>query len=246
MPTAQSSAADAHALEHARTGAIFGIVGILLSVVGTYLSFAYGGLSLGISCNSVTETCSIPSAAVALLGGLFALEVVGTIIGILFVLKFRSAFQTLVPVDYRFRSPASLSILLVIGFILIVLGEGVLFATVANIIGQCSNLNTTNCYNAATGAAGALLASLGVLVLGAILALIGGILLLVGIWRLGTRYDDSLLKVGAVLLIIPFLDIAGIFLIYFGVTQAQGRLASAGGLSMPGASPPFAPPPGAP
>jgi hypothetical protein len=243
-PQPQSRAADLRALQEAKTGALLGIIGVLLSVVGTAVGTFFGGLGFGISCNSTTGTCSYPSQGIGVLGGLFALDVVGFIIGILFILRFRSAFQTLVPYDYRFRSPASLSILAIVGLLLLLIGLGLTIAAAGAVISPCSSGNFTSCQNAVSNAFGLLIGGLGLIVLGVILLLIGGILLLIGIWRLGTRYNESLVKVGAILMIIPFLDIVGVFLVYFGVSQAERNLSAGAGVlgAVPG-SPPL--PPGA-
>ncbi len=58
----------------------------------------------------------------------------------------------------------------------------------------------------------------------AILALIGYIGLLIGIWRLGTRYGESLFKVGAVLLIIPLLSVIGVILILVAARSSRAKL----------------------
>jgi hypothetical protein len=244
-PQAQSRTADVRALGDAKTGALYGIIGLILSVIGTLVSFTYGGLGLGsgITCNSVTDTCTTSSNGIGLLGGLFAVEVIGYIIAILFIWKFRAAFQTLVPYDYRFRSPASLSILAIVGIAILIIGFGLLVGAAASILGSCgSTASYTSCDNAITSAAGLLFGGLGLIVLGGILLLIGGIMILIGIWRLGTRYNESLLKVGAILLIIPVLNIVAPFLIYFGASQAERRLGA--GAAMAGVGPTAFPPPG--
>jgi hypothetical protein len=187
----------------------------------------------------------VPTAAIGLLAGLFVVVLIGVVFGILAILRFRSAFQALVPIDYRFRSPASLSILAVIGSIFVLLGLGLALAGVSSVLGSCgSNYNYTSCYNAVTNNAGLILGALGALALGAILLLIGEIMVLIGIWRLGTRYNESLLKIGAIFVIIPFLDIVAPFLIYFGANQAQRMVEQTAGMT--GTAPPFSvPPPGA-
>jgi len=234
-PGPQTQTADRQALTDVKSAAIIAIIGFACSVVGSYFYSTYGAFGLGITCSA--GTCSTTSVSLALLGGLFAVIAVGIIFDILSILRFRSAFRALLPVDYRFRSPANLSILLVIGLVLILLGFGLLLGSVGPVINACSssNYNYTSCSNAATGAAGLLLSGVGVIGLGAILGLIGGIVVLLGIWRLGTRYNESLLQVGAILLIIPFVDIAAPFLIYFGARQAEQRVGPAAGI------PPFVP-----
>jgi hypothetical protein len=245
MPSAQTRSIDQGALQEAKVGALIGIFGLILSVVGDYLAFSYGALGIGASCNSVTDTCSFPSVSVAVSGALLGLTVVGYIIAILFILRFRSAFQKLVTVDFRFRSPANLAILAIVGIGIVILAEILLGVAAIDAINACKGGVYTTCYNAITGEIGLLLGGLGLLVLGAILLLIGGILVLIGIWRMGTRYNQSLIKVGAILLIIPFLDIVGVILIYVGANQALTTLNATGGGMMGSGALPFSPPPGA-
>ena len=240
-PNFQSRPTDVRALTDTKAGAVYSMIGFLLSVVGGYLFSSTGAFFGGFSCSA--GTCSVPSVAAGLVTGLFVVVLVGLIFAILAVLKFRSAFQALVPVDYRFRSPASLSILVIIGAILLLLGFGLLLAGAVGVLGSCgSNYNYTNCYNQVTSSAGLLLGGIAAAGLGVLIAFIGEILVLIGIWRLGTRYNESMLKIGAIFVIIPFLDIVAPFLIYFGASQALKALDQTGGMVGAGMSP-FSPPP---
>jgi hypothetical protein len=60
----------------------------------------------------------------------------------------------------------------------------------------------------------------------AIVLLIGAIGLLIGIWRLGTRYQEGLLKVAAILLILPVLNIVGFVLILVASRSLRNRIGS--------------------
>lgn len=245
MPSAQTRSIDQSALQEAKMGAMIGIIGLLLAVIGDVLAFSYGALGLGVSCNSLTDTCSFPSAGVAVTGTLLAITVIGYVIAILFILRFRSAFQKLVPVDFRFRSPANLAILAVVGIAIVVLAEILLGVAAIDAINACKGGVYTTCYNAVTGEVGLLLGGLALIVLGAILLLIGGILVLIGIWRMGTRYNSSMLHIGAILLIIPVLNIIGVILVYVGASQALTTLNASMGGTMGSGPMAFSPPPGA-
>lgn len=248
MPNTQTRPNDHAALQEAKTGALIGIIGLLLSVIGSYLAFTYGVLGVGVTANCSDGTCTYPSASAAVTGAVIGLDIVGYIIAVLFILRFRSAFQKLVPIDFRFRSPANLAILAVVGIIILVLAEILLGLGAINVINACRTGSYTSCDNAVTNNLGLILGGAGLAVLGAILLLIGGILVLVGIWRMGTRYDNSMLKIGAILLIFPFLDIVGVILIYIGAGQSLQVLnqSGVGGMGGMGAAPlAFTPPPGA-
>jgi Protein of unknown function (DUF973) len=57
-----------------------------------------------------------------------------------------------------------------------------------------------------------------------LIGLIGGLML--GLWRVGGRYDNSLIKISAILIIIPILDIVVPFLMIFGVWQARKKISA--------------------
>jgi len=52
--------------------------------------------------------------------------------------------------------------------------------------------------------------------------LIGGQIL--GLWRVGTRYNETTIKVGAIFTIVPLLNIVGPILVLIGALEAKGRL----------------------
>ncbi len=56
-----------------------------------------------------------------------------------------------------------------------------------------------------------------------IVGVVGGLIL--GLWRVGERYGETTIKVGAVFTIIPLLNVVGAVLILMGARQARGRLA---------------------
>jgi len=56
-----------------------------------------------------------------------------------------------------------------------------------------------------------------------LVGLIGGQIL--GLWRVGTRYNETTIKVGAIFTIIPLLNIVGPILVLIGALEAKGRLA---------------------
>ncbi len=74
--------------------------------------------------------------------------------------------------------------------------------------------------------------SLGVFLGGLVITSIGGIIAFVGIiggpilglWRMGSRYDDTLIKVAAILLIIPLLDFVSPILLLVGAHNVKNRI----------------------
>jgi hypothetical protein len=63
----------------------------------------------------------------------------------------------------------------------------------------------------------------GVIAVAAIALFVGYIGLLVGIWRLGTRYGEWMFKVGALFLIFPFLNVAGTIFILIAARESGGK-----------------------
>ncbi len=73
---------------------------------------------------------------------------------------------------------------------------------------------------------------LGSLVVDFVLAGVGGLLVLVGIiggqilglWRVGVRYNETVIKVGAIFSVIPILNIVAPILVLIGAHEARGQL----------------------
>jgi hypothetical protein len=70
------------------------------------------------------------------------------------------------------------------------------------------------------------------LLFSAAIASIGGIVVILGViigqilglWRVGSRYDETTIKIGAIFGIIPLLNFVAPILILVGALQARGRL----------------------
>jgi len=138
----------------------------------------------------------------------------------------RTAFHRLAPVDRRFSTPSKLTLVLLVGAVLAVLGLVVVLHTLAT-LGNCSvsttGVTTGNCQGLATLALGELL-----LLPGAILSVIGYIGCLVGLWRAGARYQESSFKIGTVLLLIPLVSVAGAILLLLAARSTRAKLGGAG------------------
>ncbi len=80
------------------------------------------------------------------------------------------------------------------------------------------------------------LATVGSIFIYIALAAVGGLLALIGVvggeilglWRVGSRYDEILIKLGAIFVIVPFLNVVAPVLVLVGASQAKGRVAKAG------------------
>lgn len=147
-------------------------------------------------------------------------SIVTFILGIVSLVLLLLAFRYLSSADERFKIPYIFVLIELIGTILIfagffgILGSAFLFAgSVSNLIGSAVGLGVL--FSAPT-----FFGSMIVIVLGAVLSFIGFIVgTLLGLYRVGKRYNDSKISIGAILLIFPLVDIAGLVLIIIGLLK---------------------------
>ena len=219
-PNPSSRRVDLNALESVEWAAILSLVGAVLSLVvlfgtnaTTFVSVTSAGPATGVT---IVLSALYLFAAVAGIG--LALTIVELVL-------YRRAFRDLAPVDSRFSTPASLVLLELIGVVLLAgLALGLIWLLFQAIACAGSGAPiTTACLNVSTA-----LDLLGLVVVVAIVVVIGYIGFLIGIWRLGTRYDESLFKVGAILLIFPVLNLIGTILVLVAAHSAKSRFAAAG------------------
>ncbi len=200
------------ALTSVQWAAVLALVGAVLSAVSLVDSGTISAFEISTVGSGTTITVSSTGLSI-----LAVISVVGLALTIVELLLYRSAFRALTPVDARFSTPAVLVLAFLVAVVLVAVLLVALFAALLQSLScvGAGNPLTSACLNV-----GALVAlGVGIIVL-AIVALIGYIGLLVGIWRLGTRYGDSMFKVGAVLLIIPLIGIAGAVLILVAARAA--------------------------
>ncbi|HYB03252.1 MAG TPA: zinc ribbon domain-containing protein [Nitrososphaerales archaeon] len=155
---------------------------------------------------------------------------IGAITEVVALLLVWSCFRKLGSVDRsHFRIPAILTLVLLVGLPLALIGASIIFSSLPTMISavhqqQASGATTPNI---PTAALGSMLSGLGLIGLGGLIALIGligGIML--GLWRVGERYDNTLIKISAILIIIPVLDIVVPLLMMIGVWQSRKKLSS--------------------
>ncbi|MGI0156812.1 MAG: DUF973 family protein [Thermoplasmata archaeon] len=220
-PTGASRESDARALSHVTVAAILALVGAIAGLVGVFDTSVIAEL---------TASTGTPGTSFALsLSALYLLVIlagVGVLFGILELVFYRLAFHALTPHDRRFSTPGTLVLLALVAIVIIVAaGAVILYQFYQGVLcAGAGNLVTSNCLSTGT-----LLDMVGIIGAAAILALIGWIGLLVGIWRLGSRYNDSMFKVAAVLLVFPVLNLVAVVLILVAARSARGKLESSPG-----------------
>ena len=135
-------------------------------------------------------------------------------------------FRDLGKVDRsRFSTPSTLMLIMVAGTFLAAAGALLLF----NVLSGFASVPPPMVQPAGA------LAAVGSIFLDSIVALVGGILTLVGLvgglmlglWRVGSRYEETLLKVAAIFVIIPFLNFVSPILVIVGAHGARARLSQA-------------------
>lgn len=198
-------------------------VAALISVVGSVLGIAVPLLlsSTGYFRIVIPASGSALPFAESALYTVLGLAVAGLAISMVAFWFYRDGFLAVRRVDNRFSSSPTWALLVIIGLILLVLGLAVLFASLIALV-SCVGTATTipaSCVNL-----GGLLGGVALLFVAIIILLIGYIGTLVSIWRLGDRYGDSLFKIGAVLLIIPYVAFVGQILILVAASKAQTQV----------------------
>ncbi len=187
---------DTEGIKHIKNGSLLGILGIILGIAGLG-AIDTAVLSTGFGGN--------PAAAIS---PLLILAVVGAVIGFISILFYRAGFRSLREIaPDQFRTPYTFTTVFLVGIALLVLGLLIVIA-------------------------GAVSISLTSLLIGAVFVIIGAILvflgdiigIILGLWRVGTRYDNTLIKVGAIFFIIPYLDILAPILVFIGSNSVEHQI----------------------
>jgi len=209
----------------------FGIIQIAGLVAGSIVAFyAFAAVFLSIASLGLGANPT-PAQVGAALGPFFQSFVfvvpVTVIVDLMATVILMFALRDLAGVDRdKFSTPSILIIIGIAGILLAGAGGTLVLGSLPDLISRA----TVTPGGALPPSFLALFGSLGidfVLVgLGGILALvglIGGQIL--GLWRVGTRYNETTIKVGAIFTIIPLLNIVGPILVLIGALEAKGRLA---------------------
>jgi Protein of unknown function (DUF973) len=142
---------------------------------------------------------------------------------------FTVAFSRLSKVDEEFVTPFVLSIIGLAGALMLVAAFGLLLASAVQALGCLSAPDPAACYTDVS------LSSLyqGLAIGGLILAFIGWIALLLGVFRIGKRYASTPTKVGAILYLVPLVNLVAPILVVVGMhgvvrSVEAGKRAGAG------------------
>jgi len=157
----------------------------------------------------------------------YVVVIVSAALSVVTILLLRASFRELVPVDSRFSTPSTLALLLIVGVVVVLIGLVPLIAGAPTLSGCVVTSGNTTLPGNCSGLGDLIIGGL-VILAGAILVLIGYIGCLIGVWRFGSRFQNSLFKVGAVLLLFPVLNVVAAILILIAAQSERTRVASLG------------------
>jgi hypothetical protein len=209
---------DLAALSSVTKAAILALVSPVLGILALVVVAAFPNSPPAFTTNPTGTTVNLASTPLYLIE---ALALAGFALAIGELLFCRLAFRTLAENDSRFSFPAKLALLALVGallFGLAVVGDYVILNQLQACAGP-GNPVPASCVNV-----GAALGGLVLLGVGGILALIGYLGLIVGLWRLGTRFKARSFKVGAILTLVPLLDVLGWLLIFLASRSSRRRI----------------------
>ncbi len=181
-------------LTSVRNAALVALIGIVLGIVGfASISHVFLTLSAG----------NITGVAVYLV----VIASIGIFITIISAVLYREGFKRLsTSYGAEFSVPTTMKTVYIAGIVLLLL---VVVGLIVSVI-----------YLSISGILGLLV----VLIFAGILAFIGFFVgLILGLWRVGSAFNSSLVMVGAILMIIPYLDILGVILVLAGVAEILGK-----------------------
>ena len=214
-PSPASRPTDLEALHRALLAAVVGLVAGALGIAILVLNNLGPLVTAGGGSTGGSLTVRLPPVWIAVL-------TLGIALGVTELVLWRGAFRTLRATDVRFTTPASLALVAVVGVVLATVGVTLFLIALERLI-RCAgpgNAIPSACLQDAPLLATSAL----ILLAGAIVALVGYVGVLVGIWRLGSRFSEPPFKVGAVLLLIPYLSLVGSILLLLAARSASRRL----------------------
>jgi len=192
---------------------------------GAGLLFAnsvFGWVLLGATLTGFALVVSVNSLSVAGpgLGFWVGLVSVQPVLAIVAASCFRWAFSSLATRDEGFVAPSQLSLVLLVGEAVLLVGS-VVFAAAFYTTAQCNPSGLAP--PASCPALGDVLFAGVLIAIGAVVGLLGLVGVAVGTWRLGSRTKSRWLKVGSVLLPIPYVNVVGDLVVLLVVRSQLAR-----------------------
>jgi hypothetical protein len=212
---------ELRALRLARGAALTSLISLILTLLSPIVIILVSGFEIhyveihigsGKFSNSVFED-------------LLAVLSIGFFVALVAVILYLLSFSAFKKVQSGFGGPRALVLIGVVGTLLVFVG---LVAALEEflMVSSCVATNTTSsCVSIAT-LYGPVLA----IFFGLVLAFVGWIGLIIGIYRVGSRYNSTPTKVGAILTIIPVVALVAPILILIGVSGSLREARSRAGV----------------
>lgn len=217
MPLVTPARAETTGAARIKWGALLGLIALALAI---------GGIFVAITALPLGGLATSASGSQAILNTIYAgvlMVVTGVFLGFLSFVMYVGGFSSLRKADGRFRTPMVLGAIGLVGLLLI--GAFTLFyaGSIQTAI-ACSPSDTTCQNNATTLARGIVVLAY----VGGLLGFVGLIGTILGLFRFGSRYSTPIVKVGAILYIIPFVAVVAPLLVLIGSMQVQRKLRQVG------------------
>ncbi len=211
-PTPATAEADRRALGWIRWTAVIALAGVVLSFADFAVFNPTRLVHTTMTATTTTVTFDLPRAV-------YLVVTVGVALSFAEYALLRMSFTGLASVDPRFRTPATCALLALIGIPLA--GVGAVFLVHGLAGATCTQSTTLGAAGCTWGAGFGLgVALAGV---GGLLAFVGFVGALLGLWRLGDRYRVTGYHLATILTIFPILDLVGWILILTSTGEALRR-----------------------
>ncbi|ACP37377.1 Protein of unknown function DUF973 [Sulfolobus islandicus M.14.25] len=177
-----------------RSGSLFMILAVLLAAIGILVVIS-AGMFGGMFSAASGNVSGVIASGIGLLVGIAIVILIGAIIGLIGILRIRSGFGILKSLGRDVGIGEIGTTLYLVGLIIIIIGA---LLTIV-------------------------LIGFPILILGEIIALIGGILIGIGFYKVGEIYNEGLVKIGGILIVIPIdlINFVGFILAYVGLGKVR-------------------------
>jgi hypothetical protein len=206
--------AELKGLRLARAAAVTSLLGLVLAWVGPVALILVTGVEVHYRGFHFGSGAATVAAYEDLLGVIVFGAAVSLVALILYLLSF-NAFRKVVP---GFGGPFALMIVGLFGLFLVVIGVALVLSDFFSVVACAQAKASSSCLDL-NQLLGAVLLIFG----GLFLAFLGWIGLLIGIYRIGKRYNSTITKVGAILSIIPIVSVVAPILVLIGLQQVLTR-----------------------
>lgn len=213
---------DSRGLGKLKLGALLSILGLILTMIPAYfLAGSLLAVTSLVGSSSSSSTATLAGISTGTFAGMGIAVIAGAILFLISIIEYRHAFGILKESNPSLTSPYSLMKWIYIGFIL-----EVILIPLSLIV-----ILITISIAARSSSSGGFVGTIAVIGLIGFISLIAGIMSLVGyigmimgLYRSGEVFDEGVMKVGAILYIIPYLNIIAPILVYIGALSAGKQM----------------------